>query len=220
MGAKTWMLVISEGDARERLRASHVLDRDRSLALARGLFPGETLSPLADGSLGMTCPRDDELVAGCLPGLSVLAAREFGLDRPSELPARFLAAAKGRTACLHAMHSVVDWFAYAVWENGRLRRSLSLSPDSGVLEDIGERLPFEHPFWAGEHPAVDPGEDASGYPFVFHPLALAEAALGERFGYSLEGFVDGGMIDPFQVPLMRFRRAAKPRPWWRRLTGA
>ncbi|MGW3628080.1 DUF6928 family protein, partial [Streptomyces sp. NPDC000880] len=29
------------------------------------------------------------------------------------------------------MHSVVDWLAFAVWEDGRLIRSLSLSPDDG-----------------------------------------------------------------------------------------
>jgi hypothetical protein len=35
------------------------------------------------------------------------------------------------------MHSVVDWFAYAVWIDGQLRRSLSLSPDSGIMEIVG-----------------------------------------------------------------------------------
>jgi hypothetical protein len=54
------------------------------------------------------------------------------------------------------MHSVVDWFAFAVWQDGRLKRSLSLSPDSGVLEDIGAKLPFEEPYWSGKHPAVNP----------------------------------------------------------------
>jgi hypothetical protein len=44
------------------------------------------------------------------------------------------------------MHSVVDWFAYAQWINGKFVRSPSLSPDNGILEDIGQRLPFEEPF--------------------------------------------------------------------------
>lgn len=42
--------------------------------------------------------------------------------------------------------SVVDFFAYAQWINCKFVRSLSLSPDSGILEDIGQRLPFEEPF--------------------------------------------------------------------------
>ena len=49
------------------------------------------------------------------------------------------------------MHSVVDWLAFAKWKNGELVRSLSLSPDSGILEDIGLRLPFEEPFWSSKH---------------------------------------------------------------------
>jgi len=48
---------------------------------------------------------------------------------------------------------------------GVLQRALTLSPDSGVIEDIGFRLPFEEPSWAGEHPAADPEEDESVYPF-------------------------------------------------------
>jgi hypothetical protein len=36
-----------------------------------------------------------------------------------------IAAAAGRRVVLHAMHSVVDWLAFAVWEDGRLLRSLS-----------------------------------------------------------------------------------------------
>ena len=35
-----------------------------------------------------------------------------------------------------------------------------LSPDGGILEDIGERLPFEEPFWSGHHPATVEAEDA------------------------------------------------------------
>ena len=108
------------------------------------------------------------------------------------------------------MHSVVDWFAYAIWKDGKLQRSLSLSPDSGVLEDIGPRLPFEEPYWAGDHPALDPEEEESAYPFAFHPLELGEAALLELVGYQLEG-VDG-RVEPEEIPLMRFKRS---KSWWK-----
>jgi hypothetical protein len=56
------------------------------------------------------------------------------------------------------MHSVVDWLAFAVWEDGVLVRSLSLSPDGGGLENIGEPYDFEVPYWAGEYP-VEPEPD-------------------------------------------------------------
>lgn len=207
------MLVLAASDARAALAARPVLDRAESARLAASLFPGERLEPLEDGDLSRTCPPHRELLVGCFPGVSVLAAREFGVDYPSRLARRFIEAGGGGVVTLHAMHSVVDWFAYAVWERGVLVRSLSLSPDSGVMEDIGARFPFEEPFWAGEHPAVDPEEDAAAYPFPFHPLDLGEAALRDRFGYQLEGFVDTALMEPSTVPLLRFRRVRSA--WWK-----
>jgi len=124
---------------------------------------------------------------GCFPGVSILAAKDFGIDYPSKLPATFISTGGSRTIYLHAMHSVVDWFAFAQWFNGKLVRSLSLSPDNGIREDIGQRLPFEEPVWSGQNPvAVDDGDD--DYPLPFHPLELREAPLKEVFGYQLEGF--------------------------------
>jgi hypothetical protein len=40
------------------------------------------------------------------------------------------------------MHSVDDSFAYAVWADGELVRSLSLSLPRRIVEDIGEPLEF------------------------------------------------------------------------------
>ena len=208
MGAETWMLVGSNGSAREILKNKPELDREATKSLVRRLFPKEKLEPLKDGSLGYTSPPDDELFAGCFPGVSILAAAELGLDRPSQLKATFLDPALGSTIYLHAMHSVVDWFGFAVWHNGKLQRSLSLAPDDGILEDIGARLTFELPFWEGRHPAIDPEDDDDmEYPFVFHPLELGEAALLEFFGYQLEGILDSTQLDPHEIPLMRFKRS-------------
>src|SRR5262245_32342107 len=164
MGAKTWMLVYVNGSVSEILRSNPRLDREAAYALARKLFPSEKLEPLDDRDLSFTCPPDDELVVGCFPGLSIIAAREFGIDDASGLDPKFLSAARGGTVYLHAMHSVVDWFAYAMWTDGKLKRSLSLSPDSGVIEDLGPRLAFEEPYWAGQHPVFDPEEDNDDYP--------------------------------------------------------
>lgn len=243
MGAKTWMLVGSDGDAREILKSKPKLDREATAALAARLFPGEKLELIGEETLSYTNPPDDELFIAAFPGLSIVAAIEFGIDYPSQLPASFLDQAVGRTIHLHAMHSVVDWFAFAVWQDGKLRRALSLSPDSGILEDIGERLPFEAPFWEGQNPVFDPpGEGPSPadldpvvveepedeYPFPFHPLELGEAALLDFFGYQLEGTIDPSWLDPEDIPLLKYRRprsaaALAPRPaapaadkpWWK-----
>jgi hypothetical protein len=214
VGAKTWMLVYSNGSAKTALGTLPVLDREASVELANRLFPSEKLESLPDGTLSFTNPPDDELVVGSVSGVSIVAAKEFAIDRPSQLPAVFLLQAPPGITYLHAMHSVVDWFAFAVWENGKLLRSLSLSPDSGIVEDIGDRLPFEEPFWAGKHPAIDPDEEEDDYPFPFHPLELGEAALAEFFGYQLEGFVDPSLLEPEQIPLLRFKRTKAS--WWKR----
>ena len=182
MGAKTWMLVYADSNAREALKTRPRLDRETTLQLAQKLFSKEQLEPLGDGDLSHTCPPDDELHIGCFAGISVIAAREFGIDCPSTLPQAFIEAGGRGKIYLHAMHSAVDWFAFALWSNRTLVRSLSLSPDSGIVEDMGQRLPFEEPFWSGSNPAVDDEEEEDAYPFPFHPLELGEAALRELFG--------------------------------------
>lgn len=211
MGAKTWMLVIADNNAREALAASPALDREATQKLATALFPDEKLEPIGEGDLSYTCPPNNELHIGCFPGVTVIAAKEFGLDRPSKLPQRFIAAGGGGTISLHAMHSVVDWFAFATWENGRLVRSLSVAPDNGIIEDIGPHLAFEEPYWSGAHPAVEDDED--DYPLPFHPLDLGEAALKELFGYQLEGFIDDTLLNPESIPLLRYKRSRAR--WWK-----
>ena len=145
----------------------------------------------------------------------MIAAKEFGIDRPSTLDHRYIAAAGRGTVTLHAMHSVVDWFAFAQWSDGKLVRSLSLSPGSGVIEDIGAKLLFEEPYWAGEHPAVDPEDDDQEYPFQFHPLELGEAALNALLGYQIEGALMSTLFDPDSIQLMRFSRARSGWKFWR-----
>lgn len=209
MGAKNWMLVSADGDARPALASKAPLDRDASTALARQLFPEYHLTPLDDGDLYYTNPPKDEIFVGVFGGVSVVAAAEFGIDHPSRLPERFIA--PSGTTTLHAMHSVVDWLAFATWQDGKLVRSLSLSPDSGILEDIGDHLEFEAPYWQGKHPATE--DDEEEYALDFHPLDLGEAALLSFFGYQLEGYLEHNLIDPESFPLLHFKRRPLKR-WW------
>ena len=187
------------------------------MRLARQLFPKEQFDVLGAGNLAYTCPPDDELHIGSFPGVAVVAAHEFGIDYPSQLDRRFLHEMGTRTIHLHAMHSVVDWFAFAVWTEGKLERALSLSPESGVMEDIGPRYSFELPYWSGEHPAVDPEDEEDGdaaYPFPFHPLELGEAALKEFFGYQLEGWLDDTLVEPESIELVRLKRKKSRFRFW------
>lgn len=88
---------------------------------------------------------------------------------------------------------------FAIWENGRARRSISLAPDPGVMEDLGDRCQFEVPFWNGEHGMED------GYPLPFHPLELGVAALLAFFGFGIEGFPPEYEIDPYDYAIPVFR---------------
>ncbi|AEG02386.1 DUF6928 family protein [Methylomonas methanica] len=213
MGAKTWMLVYSDGDASDKLRGNPTLDRAATDKLVKTLFPHEKLETISDGDLSYTCPPDNIIYAGCFAGVAVLAAKEFAGDYPSKLDRRFIAHADGRCVYLHAMHSVVDWLAFAKWEKGKLLRSLSLSPDTGILEDLGNKLPFETAYWEGRYPAIDPDDNAEDdYQLPFHPLDLGEEVLKAFFGYQLEGTIDDSLLEPENIPLIGYKRK---KYWWK-----
>lgn len=211
MGAKTTMLVVADGDAKALLAASNRLDRVATLEKLAEYFPGQQFESIGDGSLDDTYARsEDEVYIGHFGPVTVIASVEFAHDKPSDINPHFFKVAGNRHVYTHAMHSVVDFFAFSVRKDGLVVRSFSLSPDSGVMEDIGARLPFEESYWAGEHPVDDPEDladpDYEPYPFPFHPLELGEAALAEFFGYQLEGLIDPSLLDASSVPLLRFKR--------------
>lgn len=191
MGAKTGLLVYSDGDAPGLLRQVDAADLDRTTAMMRRLYPGWEIEECGGSDLwdGVYPPKGTAYAASW-PGVDVIGDQRVMIDAPSQLPGHLVAASAGRRLVLHAMHSVVDWLAFAVWEDGRLVRSLSLSPDSGIIENIGEPLPFELPYWAGDRPADIvpwPGEEEEPYALPFHPLDLGEDALRALCGFIQEG---------------------------------
>ncbi|MFD8023221.1 DUF6928 family protein [Streptomyces lavendulae] len=84
---------------------------------------------------------------------------------------------------------------------------MSLSPDRGIMENIGEPLPFEVPYWAGTRPAEVipwPDEDEKPYPLPFHPLDMGEDALRALCGFIVEGRPDPGDLDADAIELHGF----------------
>ncbi len=201
MGAKTALLAYAAKDPVESLRRAREFDPAATRALVAATHPGWEGTTSSDGDLFDDCyPPKGTVYAGSFPGIDILCDRDVMDYLPSEFPARYLDAAAGRRVILHAMHSVTDTFAYAIWENGDLARSLCLSPDDGIVENIGDPLPFEAPYWAGEHPAGD------GYPLPFHPLELGgDAALRAFFGFIIEGRRQPADIDAESVKLAGFQ---------------
>ena len=186
MGAKTALLFYSTHNAMEVLRSKPKLDRGKARRLVARLYPDSTVDEVDDGDLESSAfpvRADGNLYIGVFPGLTVLATVDVAVDRPSQLDSRFIDAADGAAVMLHAMHSVNDWFAYGLWNGGVPTRLLSLSPDTGIIENIGAAEEFEEPYWFGEHPVEDE------YPLPFHPLELGEEALRALLGFNYEGYV-------------------------------
>jgi hypothetical protein len=148
MGAKAGILAFGGRDFAESLRQQPSADAERTAALVADIFPGYQIEPVRGGPLAdSTYPDDDTVYAVCAPGIAVLCDRRFVFDEPSELPAHVLDVAAGRRVALCAVHSVDDSFAHAVWSGGGLVRSLSVSLPRGIVEDVGNPLEFERPFW-------------------------------------------------------------------------
>jgi hypothetical protein len=209
VGAKTGLLVYADGDVAELLRRVDTSGVDQTAAMMRRIYPGCEIEECVGSTLGDgVYPPKGTVYAASWPGVEVIGDQNVMIDLPSQLPEHFVAASAGRRLVLHAMHSVVDWLAFAVWEDGRLVRSLSLSPDSGIMENIGDPLPFETPYWAGERPADIipwPDSDEEPYALPFHPLEMGEDALRALCGFILEGRPEPDDVDADTIRLHGFQ---------------
>jgi hypothetical protein len=210
MGAKTALLVLVDGDVTGALRDATEFDRAATTELVSRLLPGLELVAVEDGSLERNVnPSNGMLYAGVFRGLTIICAAELREIQPRFVRPGWLAEGAGRRVVLHSMHSASDFLAFAVWgEAGTLERSLCLSPDQGIVDDRGDRLPFESAYWAGRHPVDDDDEDEEPYPLPFHPLELGEDALAALCGFVVEGSPPEGMPDLDRVPLAGFRLRA------------
>ncbi|MFF7074194.1 DUF6928 family protein [Streptomyces pseudovenezuelae] len=208
MGAKTGLLVYADGDVPGLLRQVRAADLDRTVSMMRRLYPGCEIEECGGSTLwDGVYPQKGTAYAASWPGVDVIGDQRVMIDAPSQLPKHLVAASIGRRLVLHAMHSVVDWLAFAVWEDGHLVRSLSLSPDSGIIENIGEPLAFEGPYWAGDRPADIvpwPGEEEEPYALPFHPLDLGEDALRALCGFIQEGRPQPDDVDADAIELYGF----------------
>jgi hypothetical protein len=213
MGAKAWFVAYYDGDPKRVLAERPTLEKRASRKLAERMCPDHSLVEIDDGSLSYLNPGDDEVYVGHYGDLRIVAHGELGIDHPSRIDKRWFNTNLGRNAYVHLTHSVVDWFAYSVWRDGVLVRSLGLSPDSGIQEQIGDPLPFEAPYWAGKHP-VTVDDDDDPYPLPFHPLELAEVSLLHHLGFQFEGRVDDWVCDPEEIAICRYKIGEK-RPKWK-----
>ncbi|MDA1359354.1 hypothetical protein O1R50_06960 [Glycomyces luteolus] len=202
MGAKAAIVYIGEGLPRDALRNAPPFDPVASAELAEAVL-GAPVSEVGRAPLAAsTWPEAPEISAVSFPDFDLVCFKPLAQDRPSDLTEWIRAMSPAGNACGVFMYSVYDYLSMAVWEHGDVRRSLSLTPDEGILEDLGERYPFETAFWNGDHSIHDFAPD---YPFPFHPLELGEATLGGWFGFHLEGVPNAG-VDAWSIEMPCYRR--------------
>ena len=215
MGVKFWFLAYSDGDAKDHLKSLPAPDEAASHALAEDLF-GREMTLLGTPRFEVSDPRGKNVLVGVYPGVTLVAAEELGIDNPSQTDPRFLAHGRHQRVTLHTQHSVVDWTAFAWWEKGELKRAFSASSDSGIIEDIGPRLPFEDVFWS---PAEQIYPPEANFPYG-HPLELGEHALGHFIGTQYEGYAEDWLWDTFDLKICAFRMGRKlpgqsKKPFWK-----
>ena len=139
MGAKTCLVAQVQGDARGILSGYPDMQESTTTNFVASLFPDARFGAPQATDLSHTYLSDKSVIAGCTPGLGIVVSAEVAMDRPSELPRKFIAE-KG-TTILHAMHSVVDWFAFAVWGQRRHAAFMAGGYRSGSGQIRGTRRP-------------------------------------------------------------------------------
>ncbi|HEY1628097.1 MAG TPA: hypothetical protein VGG16_30345 [Streptosporangiaceae bacterium] len=203
MGWKTAILLACDGNPALCLGAADGADPAATADLMARAYPGWTATPTEGEFLhDATFPPEGIAYAGSFPAADIICDQEFMLEHPSQLSPNLVALGEGRRLVLHTMHSVVDFFAFGVWEDGTLVRSLSMAlggPRPGIMENLGTPLPFEEPYWAGQHAIAD------GYPLPFYPADLAEpTATAALFGFTLGGLSRSSEIEADCIALAGF----------------
>ena len=210
MGAKTEMLAFAHGDIADVLHRPEASDPAAAEELMRRLAPRWQVEPAKGESLAeATYPPRDTVYVLSVPGLDLVCGLDFLREGGSSLPEHVLDEGIGRRIVWHRMHSGTDGVEIALWSDGVLVRAVGIDGVNGVVEDVGDPLPFEAPFWAGQHPHEPErfivGAGPSPFPTPFHPLAFGNEAVRALFGFTVEGRRLPDDVDPWAVRLHGFR---------------
>lgn len=139
MGERAGILAFGD-DIPARLRSRPVADIDRTTELVEMIHPGFVVEPIGGNTLlYATYPPDDVVFASSSADLDIVCDRRLTFDNPSTLPEHLQRIGSGRRIATLGMHSVVDWLSYAAWSDGALVRSLTVSPDGGIIETSASR---------------------------------------------------------------------------------
>jgi hypothetical protein len=150
MTAKTSLLVIAEGHAGDRLRDARALDHDAARRLLDEILPGLAGALAVEPETTFAAalwPDARHVCAARFSGLDVICDRDLATIDPLQPPSTILAASRGRTVTLHATDATTGALVLAIWRDEALVRGLGVDDLDGIWVDVGDRLPFEAPFW-------------------------------------------------------------------------
>lgn len=223
MGFKTNLIALSTDVPRLAITAGDEGGRSAAEAVVAEIFPGRALTFSGTSNVyEASYPGDDSVGVSTFGDVVVLGGNwvvEKGHDE-------VVAAARGRTVWEVSIHSVVDLCHIEVRApDGRIVRKLDrytdMEPGDVDAGTRGDPLPFEAPYWAGEHPVSDDEEEDAGYgpgdSTPFHPLDMGEAAMGWIFGFYGESAPPDAVqdslttVDGFDVPMHVFTIGSRPK---------
>ena len=212
MGSKCNLIVLADGIPKATIASDAAPDPIRTVSALREFFPGVDFQPTGDTELDDVWPSRGELHACVIDDVFMIADQDIEWFEPTDEISKRLHAPR---AYLFGMHSVSDWGGFVMLEDGRVRRYVNLTCDDGVIDDVGEPLEFEVPYWSGEHDDLEEegydDHEQDGYDDAtlrFHPIDFVNAGLRHLVGVQTEGLVgDPQLLDLKQA---RFLRYAKP----------
>jgi hypothetical protein len=115
-----------------------------------GLGPYRSLG-LTDFDSGVY-PEPGRLVIGAYDGAAIVAERDLVVGtvtgETGTILARLLGLFPAAELLVLELHSVVNYFAYASYRQGRLQRAFAGSADDGVLVEMGQVQPEERDYFA------------------------------------------------------------------------
>jgi len=117
------------------------------------------------------------------------------------------------------LHSVVNLYGYALFENDKLIRCRAGSADDGVFFDLGDSLPEERPLFAK---AIINHEGEQVWPEEFDGVVeeMDHSSMGEEFVFEISRRFLGERFDEFdhdQLEMSEYQ--SKRKTLWQRLLG-
>jgi hypothetical protein len=165
----------------------------------------------------------DSLVIGAYEGAAIIGHPDIVKaclePRADPMTARILVVFPQAAVLRVGLHSVVNLWSYAYFEQGKLVRAYGGSADDGVVLDEGDLLAEEEPHF--EKSVMREGRrffyrEIGGKTEEFDASAFGEELVFEVMGRFLGCRLDQTRdnLDPAKLPMESFERVSSRRWWW------